>query len=68
MTITPERVRSRLEAIGVSLSDEEWAALPAPARRRLSTHPTDSEVERHSLRELARWMVRTFPPGWSQDR
>lgn len=66
MATTTLDARTRLEEVGITLGDEEWAALPGPARRRLATHPIQSEVDRRSLRELARWLVSTFPPGWSQ--
>ncbi len=60
--------RERLEQLGVSFDDEQWSALPAPARRRLAQHPTGSAVERRSLLALVRWLRVTFPPGWGRSR
>jgi hypothetical protein len=70
MNATPddETVRSRLEDLGVVFDDDAWEALPGPARRRLGTYPMQSEVDRRSLHELARWLTDTFPPGWSHAR
>lgn len=56
--------RERLAELGIRFADEEWEALPAPARRRLANYPTRSAVDRKSLAALARWLVSTFPPGW----
>jgi hypothetical protein len=54
----------RCRAAGVEISDEQWASLPEPARRRLDRHPHHTEVDRRRLIALARWLVETFPPGW----
>lgn len=59
-------VLDRFRAVGIALSEEQWRALPEPARRRLARLPHGTDVERRSLAELARWALRTFPPGWSR--
>lgn len=65
MVSSVEDTRERLAALGIRFADEEWDALPSPARQRLADYPTHSEVDRKSLAALARWLVSTFPPGWS---
>jgi hypothetical protein len=57
-------VLDRCRALGVALTDDQWRALPEPARRRLARLPHRTELEKRSLAELARWMLSTFPPGW----
>ena len=59
-------VLDRCRALGVALTDDQWRALPEPARRRLARLPHRTELEKRSLAELARWMLSTFPPGWSR--
>ncbi|MGE3633963.1 MAG: hypothetical protein AB7P00_28940 [Sandaracinaceae bacterium] len=59
--------RQRLLDMGVEITAEEWHARPAPARRRVREYPTTSELDRRILRELVRRLVRTFPPGWSEN-
>lgn len=61
-------VLDRCRALGVPLTDDQWRALPEPARRRLARLPHRTELEKRSLAELARWMLSTFPPGWSRRR
>jgi hypothetical protein len=59
-------VLDRCRALGVTLSDDQWRALPEPARRRLARLPHRTDLEKRSLTELVRWMLSTFPPGWSR--
>lgn len=58
--------RSRLERAGMALSNDEWDALPQPARRRLGIHPSETASERARLSVLVAWLLREFPPGWSR--
>lgn len=60
-----DRTLSRMAAAGVRVSPEQWAALPAAARRRLAEHPDGDAVSRRTLGQLARWLITTFPPGWN---
>ena len=61
-----DATRLRLKRAGVALSDDEWDALPEPARRRLRSHPADTEDDRARLAALVRWLLWEFPPGWSR--
>jgi hypothetical protein len=66
MRMVDEEGAERCRALGVAVTDEEWRALPEPARRRLARLPHGTELERRSFAELARWLLSTFPPGWSR--
>ncbi len=56
----PAEVQRKVHAAGVSLSDEQWRALPVLARRRLSALPAGTPVERHAFANVLLWLTQTF--------
>ena len=61
-----DETRARLVRAGVPLTDEEWAAFPDAARRRVAEHPSQTESDEKRLAALVRWLLWEFPPGWSR--
>lgn len=60
-----DAARARLAKAGVQLEEAAWVSLPEAARKRLLTHPVDTDSDRRALRTLASWLAATFPPGWN---
>lgn len=59
--------RQRITTAGITVSDEQWDALPEPARKRVMDHPSNTDAERRRLAALVRWLLWEFPPGWSRE-
>jgi len=66
MGTDPDDTRERLGRAGLTLTDEEWEALPRVARKRLREHPDETSSDRNRLASLLQWLLWEFPPGWSR--
>ena len=58
--LIPLGVQRKLAEAGVSLSRDDWDALPIVARRRLEAFEVEDPMDRRAYGKLVRWLQQTF--------